>query len=80
MFFFWISFFSSINETPFLHVIQQPFLATSNYPLLTLILIQLTYLKMSMSGVHPIATIAVLIEVLIPLYDVINHKASECSW
>ncbi len=68
-----LAFFSnSLNETPFLQIIQQPFLATAEIPLLTLILIQMMYLSMSLIGVHPIATIAVLIEVLQPMYAVIN--------
>ncbi|MFV8830513.1 hypothetical protein [Alkalihalobacterium sp. APHAB7] len=65
-------FSSSLNETPFLQVIQQPFLGASDQPLVILILIQITYLLMSMIGVHPIATIGVLIEVLPPLYELIN--------
>ncbi|MCM3713889.1 hypothetical protein M3202_07310 [Alkalihalobacillus oceani] len=68
-----LAFFSSaLNETPFLHYIQQPFFAASEYPLLILILIQLTYLVLSMIGVHPIATIGILVEVLQPLYDIMN--------
>ncbi|WP_269758228.1 hypothetical protein [Thalassobacillus sp. C254] len=35
-------------------------------------LIQFTYLSMSMIGVHPVATVGVLIEVLPPLYEIIN--------
>ncbi len=65
-------FSSSLNETPFLHIIQQPFLGASDQPLIILILIQMTYLVMSMIGVHPIATIGVLIEVLPPLYEIMN--------
>ncbi|MFC0470771.1 hypothetical protein ACFFHM_09775 [Halalkalibacter kiskunsagensis] len=65
-------FSSSLNETPFLQLIQQPFLASTERPLMILVLIQVTYLVMSMIGVHPIATIGVLIEVLQPLYSVMN--------
>lgn len=65
-------FSSSLNETPFLQMIQEPFFAASGYPLLILVLIQFTYLAMSMIGVHPVATIGVLMEVLPPLYEVIN--------
>ncbi|MGJ9383393.1 hypothetical protein [Salipaludibacillus sp. CF4.18] len=68
-----LAFFSnSLNETPILQVIQQPFMAVSEYPLLILIFMQLTYLVMSMFGIHPIATIGVLIEVVAPLYSVMN--------
>ncbi|MFC5713190.1 hypothetical protein ACFPU1_10370 [Thalassorhabdus alkalitolerans] len=65
-------FSSSLNETPFLDLIQQPFLGAAEYPLIILFLIQFTYLAMSMIGVHPVATVGVLIEVLPPLYEIIN--------
>ncbi|WP_100406875.1 hypothetical protein [Bacillus solitudinis] len=67
-----LAFFSnSLNETPFLALIQHPFLSSES-PLIILLLIQFTYLIMSLIGVHPIATIGVLIEVLTPLFDVMN--------
>ena len=65
-------FTNSLNDTPFLQLIQQPFLASSEYPLIILLLIQFSYLALSMIGVHPVATIGVLIEVLAPLYSTIN--------
>ncbi|WP_100372839.1 hypothetical protein [Bacillus sp. FJAT-45037] len=65
-------FSSSLNETPFLQMIQEPFFAAAETPILVLLLIQGMYLLMSMIGVHPIATIGVLIEALHPLYDVVN--------
>jgi hypothetical protein len=65
-------FSSSLNETPFLGIIQQPFIVASETPFLILLLVQATYLVMSMIGVHPIATIGVLMEVLQPLYEIIN--------
>ncbi|RSL31665.1 hypothetical protein D7Z54_19685 [Salibacterium salarium] len=65
-------FSSSLNETPFLEMIRSPFLAASDFPIVILLLIQFTYLAMSMVGVHPIATVGVLIEVLPPLFEVIN--------
>ncbi|MGY4690600.1 hypothetical protein [Salibacterium sp. K-3] len=65
-------FSSSLNETPFLDMIRAPFMAVSEYPVVILLFIQFTYLAMSMIGVHPIATVGVLIEVLPPLFDVIN--------
>ncbi|WP_017727744.1 hypothetical protein [Halalkalibacterium ligniniphilum] len=65
-------FSSSLNETPFLQLIQEPFLAASGYPIIILLLIQFMYLGMSMIGVHPVATVGVLMEVLPPLYDVMN--------
>ncbi|MFB5663355.1 hypothetical protein [Alteribacillus sp. HJP-4] len=65
-------FSSSLNETPFLELIRAPFSAAADTPLLILILIQFMYLAMSMIGVHPIATVGVLIEVLPPLYETMN--------
>ncbi|GEL08686.1 hypothetical protein [Salisediminibacterium halotolerans] len=68
-----LSLFSeSLNATPFMEMIQGPFLAAADTPILILLLIQFTYLAMSMIGVHPVATIAVLAEVLSPLYDLVN--------
>ncbi|MBB5172500.1 hypothetical protein [Texcoconibacillus texcoconensis] len=68
-----LAFFSnSLNETSFLGVIQEPFLYVSDTPLLILILIQLTYLLMSMIGMHPVATIAILGEIIQPLLEIVN--------
>jgi len=68
-----LSFFSnSLNATPVLGVVQQPFLAVADYPFVILIFIQMTYLILSMFGIHPIATIGVLMEVVAPLYQEIN--------
>ncbi|ADH98374.1 hypothetical protein [Salisediminibacterium selenitireducens] len=65
-------FSESLNETPFLAFLQMPFEAASETPLLILLLVQFTYLALSMIGVHPIATIAILGEILQPLFAVIN--------
>ena len=65
-------FSESLNETPFLAVLQAPFEAVSGAPLLILLLVQYTYLLMSMIGVHPIATIAILGEILRPMFGMIN--------
>ncbi|WP_416150580.1 hypothetical protein ACM26V_06295 [Salipaludibacillus sp. HK11] len=68
-----LSFFSnSLNATPALGVIQHPFMAAAEQPLLILFFIQMTYLILSMFGIHPIATIGVLMEVVAPLYQDIN--------
>ncbi len=68
-----LAFFStSLNETPFLAVIQQPFFASAQSPLLILFLIQITFLVLGVFGVHPLATIGVLTEALQPLFTVIN--------
>ncbi|AOM81726.1 hypothetical protein BBEV_0332 [Salisediminibacterium beveridgei] len=65
-------FSESLNATPFLAVIQEPFYAVSGTPVLILLLVQYTYLALSMIGVHPIATIAILGEILQPLFSIIN--------
>jgi hypothetical protein len=65
-------FTSSLNATPFLQLIQRPFLASIENPIVILFLIQLTYLLMCMIGVHPVATIGILSEVLQPLYGLVN--------
>ncbi|MGM8213130.1 hypothetical protein ACLIBH_10100 [Virgibacillus sp. W0430] len=68
-----LAFFSnSLNETAVLDFIQQPFLISANYPIVIFIFILFTYLIMAMLGVHPIATIGILLEVLAPLFSVIN--------
>jgi hypothetical protein len=68
-----LSFFTStLNETPFLQLIQQPFLAAGKSPLLILFLIQFTYLAMCLIGVHPVATIGILSAVVQPLYGFVN--------
>lgn len=65
-------FTNSLNATPVLGVIQQPFMGAADSPLIVLFFIQFTYLLMSMVGIHPIATISVLAEVVTPLYTVID--------
>ncbi|WP_158734961.1 hypothetical protein [Alteribacillus sp. YIM 98480] len=65
-------FSSSLNHTPLLYFIQEPFMAAANFPVVILLLIQFSYLLMSMFGVHPIATIGVLMEAIPPLYEIIN--------
>jgi len=65
-------FSNSLNVTPFLQIIQQPFLSASELPIAILLLIQFTYILMALIGVHPIATIGILIEVLKPLYTIVN--------
>lgn len=68
-----LAFFSTaLNQTPLLQTIQAPFLAMENAPWIVLFMIQFTYLLMSMIGIHPIATIAVLIEAVAPLFAVVN--------
>lgn len=68
-----LSFFSgSLNETPFQDVIKQPFLAFSDYPIVILLFIQIVFLLGGLIGVHAIATIGVLFEVLHPLYGMVN--------
>ena len=51
---------------------ELPLLMTSTMPLLILLLIQYTYLALTMIGVHPIATIAILGEILQPMFEIIN--------
>ncbi|MCD8509569.1 MAG: hypothetical protein LRY73_06585 [Bacillus sp. (in: Bacteria)] len=65
-------FTNSLNATPVLGIIQEPFLQAADSPLIILIFIQFTYLLMSMIGIHPIATISVLAEVVTPLYTIID--------
>ncbi|SES21684.1 hypothetical protein [Salipaludibacillus aurantiacus] len=65
-------FTNSLNETAALGYVQRPFMLFNDQPAVILILIFLTYLLMAMIGVHPIGTIAILLEVLTPLFDVFN--------
>lgn len=65
-------FTNSLNETPILHYVQGPFMLYKDYPIIILSLILVTYFVMAMIGVHPIGTIAILLEVLTPLFGVFN--------
>jgi hypothetical protein len=65
-------FSSSLSETSFHDVIKQPFLAFSDNPIVILIFIQVVFLLGGLIGVHAIATIGVLFEVIQPLYGMIN--------
>lgn len=65
-------FSNSLNETTLNQLIQQPFLANSDKPFIIFICIQLLFLLMGLIGIHAIATIGVLVEVLQPFYSMIN--------
>ncbi|WP_338449801.1 hypothetical protein R4Z09_27250 [Niallia oryzisoli] len=65
-------FSSSLSKTSFHDVIKQPFLAFSDNPIMILIFIQVVFLLGGLIGVHAIATIGVLFEVIQPLYGMIN--------
>ncbi|PYZ91706.1 hypothetical protein CR194_18960 [Salipaludibacillus keqinensis] len=65
-------FTNSLSETGMVDYVQRPFLMFNDYPVVILTLILVTYLLMAMIGVHPIGTIAILLEVLTPLFDVFN--------
>ncbi|MBT2653735.1 hypothetical protein J7E81_00550 [Bacillus sp. ISL-18] len=68
-----LSLFSGgLKETSFQDVLKQPFFAFSDYPLMILIFIQAVFLLGGLIGVHAIATIGVLFEVIQPLNGVIN--------
>lgn len=68
-----LAFFSnSLNETAFLDIIQRPFFAFSTYPIILFFFILVTYFIMAMLGVHPIATVGILLELLAPLFNVLN--------
>lgn len=65
-------FSNSLNATSLLGFVQQPFLAFDDQPFIILFLILVTYFLLAMIGVHPIGTIAILLEVLTPLFAIIN--------
>ena len=68
-----LSFFStSVNGTTFLEIIQKPFLAAIDYPLLILIMLQILFIVLSMFGIHPIATVGILTGVITPLLAIMN--------
>lgn len=68
-----LSFFSnSISNATFLEVIQKPILYVADYPLLVFFIIQVTFILMSMFGIHPIATIGILGGLIGTLLDVYN--------
>ncbi|WP_156290558.1 hypothetical protein [Oceanobacillus salinisoli] len=71
-----LSFFSnSLNETDMLNIVQEPFHIFADYPVIILYLILVTYFVMAMIGIHPVGTIAILLEVLTPLFGFINPAA-----
>lgn len=68
-----LAFFSnSINGTSFLEIIQKPFLAMIDYPLVILIMLQVIFIILSMFGIHPIATVGILTGVITPLLTIMN--------
>lgn len=68
-----LSLFSNgLNGTTFNEYIQQYFLAFASTPLVILIFIQTLFFLLGLLGINAIVTIGVLVEVLHPLYDVIN--------
>lgn len=68
-----LSLFShSIADASILNAIQQPMLTIAHYPLIVFFLIQVTFIFLSMFGIHPIATIGILGSVLATLLNVYN--------
>jgi hypothetical protein len=68
-----LSLFSkSLNQTEALTWIQYPFSAFKEYPVVILVLILFTYIGLGLLGVHPIATVGVLLEILRPFFEVFN--------
>lgn len=65
-------FSTSLSETSFQDIIKQPFVTFIDYPIVILIFIQIVFFLGGLIGVHAIATIGVLFEVIQPLYDMIN--------
>ncbi|WP_082918165.1 hypothetical protein [Oceanobacillus sp. Castelsardo] len=61
-----------LNGTSILDVIQKPFLAFSEYPIIIFVLLQIIFIFLSMFGVHPIATIGILSTVITVLVETIN--------
>ena len=68
-----LAFFSnSLNETPFQTLVNQVFLTITDKPLLVLLTLQMMILLMGLLGVHAIATIGILLDIVNPLYSIIN--------
>ncbi|MED4014569.1 hypothetical protein [Sutcliffiella cohnii] len=68
-----LAFFSEgFNSTSLPIMLQHSLNYVTGLPLLVLVLITVFYFVMAMIGVHPIATLAILIEVLNPLFAVWN--------
>ncbi|SDI28598.1 hypothetical protein SAMN05192534_13116 [Alteribacillus persepolensis] len=65
-------FSNSLSETTFSQLVQRPFLAFTDKPLVILIFIQLLFLFMGIVGIHAIVTMGVLVEVLQPLSGIIS--------
>lgn len=71
-----LSFFSnSLNATTFLGQVQRPFMYFSDSPFMIFVLILLTYFLMSLIGVHPVGVIAILVELLTPIFSIINPSS-----
>ncbi|WP_408009109.1 hypothetical protein ACJROX_01955 [Pseudalkalibacillus sp. A8] len=68
-----LSLFSkSLNQTEALTWIQYPFITFKEYPVIILGLILFTYIGLGLLGVHPVATVGVLLEILGPFFEVFN--------
>ncbi|AKG05219.1 hypothetical protein AAV35_010765 [Salimicrobium jeotgali] len=49
----------TLNASPYLELLQQPVIAYSDSPVVIMIIIQLTFLLMTLAGVHPLATMGI---------------------
>ncbi|UOQ93321.1 hypothetical protein MUO14_23595 [Halobacillus shinanisalinarum] len=65
-------FSNSLNQTAALSWIQYPFTVFKEYPVVILVLILFTYISLGLLGVHPIATVGVLLEILRPFFEIFN--------
>lgn len=68
-----LSLFSAgISHSDVLEVIHKPMMGISKYPLLVFVMIQFIFIFMSMFGIHPIATIGILTNLLNTLLRLYN--------
>nr|WP_309098491.1 hypothetical protein [Fredinandcohnia onubensis] len=68
-----LAFFSNgFNQTNLPNVLQSVLNQISGYSILIFIFITVVYFTFAMVGVHPIATLAILIEILRPLFGILN--------
>ncbi|WP_245747371.1 hypothetical protein [Anaerobacillus alkalidiazotrophicus] len=65
-------FTNSLQGTELLQSIQYVFIANADYPIVILLLIQFTFLLLAFFGVHPVATLGILSEVITPLLTFMN--------
>lgn len=65
-------FISVLRESGYMDVLQRPFMALADWPVLLFVSVQVIFLALAMVGFHPLVTLSLLGEVIYPVLTAIS--------